>query len=130
MKNHARKQPKGMTLLELTVVILVLLALIGTLFSGARAWVRGSDKASCVMNIRKVQQAVRSYQNLNGLADGAALNVTSDLIGSGNFIETVSICPAGGTYTYGTTIPTLGTLVLSCSLETTEEHIPANHAGW
>ncbi|MEM9236349.1 MAG: hypothetical protein AAGB14_06175 [Verrucomicrobiota bacterium] len=119
-----------MTLLELTVVILVLLALITTLFAGARAWVRGSDRTSCIMNIRKVQQAVRSYQNLNGLADGASLDVNGTLTGSGNFIETATVCPAGGTYTYATTIPPLGTLVMTCSLETSEDHVPTSYAGW
>ncbi|MBC7981098.1 MAG: prepilin-type N-terminal cleavage/methylation domain-containing protein, partial [Armatimonadetes bacterium] len=36
----------GMTLLELTVVILVLLSLISILFIGARAWKKGSDRAA------------------------------------------------------------------------------------
>ena len=53
------KRKSGMTLLELTVVILVLLSLISILFIGARAWKKGSDRAGCIMNIRNVQQAVR-----------------------------------------------------------------------
>lgn len=36
------KRKSGMTLLELTVVILVLLSLISILFIGARAWKKGS----------------------------------------------------------------------------------------
>ena len=56
----------GMTLIELTVVILVLLSLISILFVGARAWKKGSDRAGCIMNIRNVQQGVRSFQNING----------------------------------------------------------------
>ena len=54
-----------MTLLELTVVILVLLSLISILFIGARAWKKGSDRAGCILNIRNVQQAVRGYANMN-----------------------------------------------------------------
>ena len=54
------KRTKGMTLLELTVVILVLLSLISVLFIGARAWKKGSDRAACILNIRNFQQAVRS----------------------------------------------------------------------
>ena len=96
MKNCRRTQPKGITLLELTVVILVLLSLIGVLFIGARAWKRGSDKATCVMNIRNVQQAVRSHQNLSGLYDGAPLDVSVDVIGPGNFIETAADDTRGG----------------------------------
>jgi len=115
MKKNIRKQPKGMTLLEMTVVILVLLSLIGILFTGARAWIRGSDKAGCIINIRQVQIAVRSYQNLNGLADGNALDIASTLIGSSNFIESAPVCPSNGSYTYATTIPTTGTLAMTCS---------------
>ncbi len=39
------KRKSGMTLLELTVVILVLLSLISILFIGARAWKKGSAPA-------------------------------------------------------------------------------------
>ena len=44
------KRKAGMTLLELTVVILVLLSLITILFVGARAWKRGSDRSANIMN--------------------------------------------------------------------------------
>ena len=73
----------GMTLLELTVVILVLLSLISILFIGARAWKRGSDRAASILQIRNVQQAVRSYSNMNGKNPGdgateiAAKNLTT-----------------------------------------------------
>jgi len=63
------KRASGMTLLELTVVILVLLSLISILFVGARAWKKGSDRAANIMNIRNVQQAVRAHQNMNGLLE-------------------------------------------------------------
>lgn len=130
MKNLSRKQPKGMTLIELTVVVLVLLSLIGVLFTGAQAWIRGSDKASCILNIRKVQQAVRSHQNLNDLDLGAALDVAGTLTGPGNFIDSASVCPGSGTYSYATTIPAPGTLVMTCSLAATRQHEPASYVGW
>lgn len=65
-----------MTLLELTVVILVLLSLIAILFIGARAWKRGSDRAANLMNLRNTQQAMRSHQNLYNLATNAPFTVT------------------------------------------------------
>ena len=65
------KSKSGMTLLELTVVILVLLSLISILFIGARAWKKGSDKSANLMNLRNTQQAMRGHQNLNNLATGA-----------------------------------------------------------
>ena len=54
----------GMTLLELTVVILVLLSLISILFVGATSWKKGSDRAANLMNIRNCQQAMRGHENV------------------------------------------------------------------
>ncbi|MGJ8725560.1 MAG: prepilin-type N-terminal cleavage/methylation domain-containing protein [Roseibacillus sp.] len=65
------KSNKGMTLIELTVVILVLLSLISVLFIGARAWMRGSDRANAALLIRNAQQGVRSHSNIMGLDTGA-----------------------------------------------------------
>ena len=64
---HNMKSKSGMTLLELTVVILVLLSLISILFIGARAWKKGSDRSANILNIRNVQQAVRGHANMNGI---------------------------------------------------------------
>ena len=58
------KRKSGMTLLELTVVILVLLSLISILFVGARAWKKGSDRSANIMNLRNCQQAMRGHQNM------------------------------------------------------------------
>lgn len=123
------KRAKGMTLLELTVVILVLLSLISILFIGARAWKKGSDRAGCIMNIRNAQQAVRSYANM--------YNTTSipsgELIGSGKFLETAPICPAAGTYTDLTgavSVPAVGTLAMTCTLATSDSHVPDSIQGW
>ena len=64
------KRAKGVTLLELTVVILVLLTLISVLFIGARAWKKGSDRSTNILNVRNVQQAVRGYANMNNIPEG------------------------------------------------------------
>jgi len=125
-----RRRPSGVTLIELTVVILVLLALMTTLFIGARAWKKGSDRTGCIMNIRNVQQAVRSHQNLNGLNDGATIDVVNDLVGPEKYLNTTPVCPGGGTYTFASTIPNLGDLAATCSLESSDDHVPDNHAGW
>jgi prepilin-type N-terminal cleavage/methylation domain-containing protein len=117
------KRKSGMTLLELTVVILVLLSLISILFIGARAWKKGSDRAASILQIRNVQQAVRSYSNLNGKNAGDTVaTLKSEVFGSGKFIEvdpTTTTHPAGSTVTYQilaeTTIPAFGTLYLTVS---------------
>ena len=102
------KRASGMTLLELTVVILVLLSLISILFIGARAWKKGSDRAASILTIRNVQQAVRSFSNMNGHNPGDIAVITTGLGGSifgpGKFIENLPTGannhPAGGTFEF------------------------------
>ncbi len=126
----------GMTLLEMTVVILVLLSLITVLFFGAQAWKRGSDRALCIIHIQNVQKGVRSYANLYGFSPGgSAPNLQSRVIGLGRFIETTPVCPGNGSYTFGQsygadTVPPLGTLYLECSLATTDQHVPVASPDW
>ena len=125
-----------MTLLELTVVILVLLSLITILFVGARSWKRGSDRAICIMNISNIQKGVRGYSNLYGLDPGSNVpGLQSKIIGFGRFVETTPSCPGGGDYTFGgalgsDTIPPVGSLYLECSLSGSLEHEPPNSSDW
>ena len=105
------KRKSGMTLLELTVVILVLLSLISILFIGARAWKKGSDRAANILNIRNVQQAVRAHANVRALALGATLADT-DIVGTGKYLNSVTAPNTDITYTYGSTVPAIGTLYL------------------
>lgn len=126
---------RGMTLLELTVVILVLLSLISILFVGAQAWKRGSDRTLCIMNIQNVQKGVRSYSNLYGYGPGQSVaGLQLRVVGTGEFVEKPPVCPSGGNYTYGATfgidtIPPVGQLYLSCSLSGSG-HIPSNYGDW
>ena len=126
----------GMTLLEMTVVIMVLLSLITVLFFGAQAWKRGSDRAMCIIHIQNVQKGVRSYSNIYGYDPGeTAPNLQNQVIGLGRFIESTPTCPGGGTYAFGQvhggdTIPPMGELYMNCTLETTEQHIPASYSDW
>ena len=134
--SSARKGCSGMTLLEMTVVILVLLSLVTVLFFGAQAWKRGSDRALCIIHIQNVQKGVRSYSNLYGFDPGAnAPNLHSQIIGMGRFVETTPVCPGGGTYTYGQTfgadtIPPMGSVYMECSLAGTDQHVPTVTAEW
>jgi prepilin-type N-terminal cleavage/methylation domain-containing protein len=130
---HTQNTKKsGMTLIELTVVILVLLSLISILFVGATAWKRGSDRAGCIMNIRNVQQGMRSFQNMNGHSAGD--NVTgaqTEIVGTGKFVETPPSCPASGTYTIGgNALPGVGSLYMTCSLAVQDGHEPSRFSDW
>jgi prepilin-type N-terminal cleavage/methylation domain-containing protein len=130
MKTNARlsKRKRGMTLLELTVVILVLLSLISILFIGARAWKKGSDRAACVITIRNVQQMIRSYQNLNDEPFGATIDVF--VIANEFQLSNIGTCPGGGDYDHAGTIPPVGTLVMTCSLAGSDGHVPDDYYGW
>lgn len=125
-----------MTLIEMTVVILVLMSLITLLFIGARAWKNAADRAACIVQIQEVQKAVRSHANLYGFspADNAP-GLLSQIVGPGRYVEMTPVCPGGGSYTFGqaygvNTIPPVGTLYLECSLAVSEQHEPENHLNW
>lgn len=119
-----------MTILELTVVILVLLALIGLLFVGASAWKRSSNRSGCIMNIRNAQNAVRAYQNVHALPDGASVDIANTILGPGGYLNSAPICPGGGSYQIITQIPAPGELAISCTLAGSHDHEPDSFADW
>lgn len=116
---NMKASKSGMTLLELTVVILVLLSLISILFIGARAWKKGSDRAASILQIRNVQQAVRSYSNMNGKnPTDTVATLDAEIFGKGKFIETKPVNhPAGSAVKWSipapTVIPAIGTLYMT-----------------
>ncbi len=124
----------GMTLIELSVLVFVLLFLLGVTFIGVKAWKAGSDRAACVLNIYHAQEAVRSFSNLHGYNPGqtlASVDVESEVFGLDSFVNVRPTCPTEGTYsTKGNTIPAYGTLYLNCSLAGTENHQPDNFHQW
>lgn len=139
---HAR----GLTLIELTVVILVLLSLIGIMFIGAQGWKNGTDRATCILKIRNIQVATRSYQNLYGFqeggyptASGGTQNIAAHLYAKG-YIEAEEYgntqgsikCPSNGTYStpFPDVFPALGELYMVCSLSDTNNHVPQIHSDW
>jgi type II secretory pathway pseudopilin PulG len=110
--NMTMKRKTGMTLLELTVVILVLLSLISILFIGARAWKKGSDRSANIMNLRNCQQAMRGHANMNQLNTGDAFTQAM-LLDYMKFPSTVATV----TYTAGTAVTAVGTLWLVASAD-------------
>ena len=125
-----KKSKSGMTLLELTVVILVLLSLISILFIGARAWKKGSDRAGCILNIRNVQQAASGYKNMHPALTSATIGAASaNIIGATGLLKD-PVCPGAGLYTidltkiYATGTAGGASVAASCSLAPTEEHVP------
>lgn len=124
----------GMTLIELTAVITVLLIFLGMGFIGVRAWKVGSDRANCVLNIYHTQEAVRSFSNLHGFNPGqtlAGVDLEQALFGADGMLGTRPACPASGQYvTSGNTIPAFGNLYLNCSLAGSARHVPDSAHRW
>lgn len=137
---------RGVTLLELTVVLAFLLTLTSMLFVASRAWKRGSNRANCVLSLRSVQVATRSYQNLYGYQCGGRPNpedgtqdIAQHLFRKGyieqNLYEQaqgISTCPSGGNYTCPAPdqFPEEGELYMSCSLSAIDGHLPSSHVDW
>lgn len=141
-----RMDRPGLTLLELTVVLAVLLAMTTVLMIGARAWSRGSDRSACIMNIRNVQMSVRSYQNLYGFSAGTmpraergTQSIADHLLHKGYIDDSIhemlkgtSTCPGGGLYELNRedVFPTPGELYLRCSLEAKQQHLLPGDRDW
>ena len=123
------KRQSGMTLIELTVVILVLLGLIAVMFIAATSWKRGSDRAACILNMRNVQQAVRGHQNITERAAGEAI-VWTQIIGAQGYLQLLPVCPSGGTYQPVPTYPALSTVAYPCNVPAFLNHTPLDTAGW
>ncbi len=98
MKTPAIKGNKGLTLIELTVVIVVLLGLISVLFISARAWIEGSNKAKCIVNLASIQKAAVSYANLNQVPPSTYSTAIAftDLTGA-NMVPASIACPTSST---------------------------------
>ena len=125
MNKPARQ--RGTTLIELSVVIAVLLLLVGVLFIGITAWKNGANTAACIINLSSIQKAARGYANMNQLAVGGSLPIAT--LTTAGFWGTVPVCPAGGTYTPMTTVPSQGVAYMTCSIT---GHAPSatNLANW
>ncbi|MEM9080552.1 MAG: type II secretion system protein [Verrucomicrobiota bacterium] len=65
-KNHSR----GITILELTIVILMLLSLVSILFIGVSGWKKGADRSKTLLVVRNIQQATRVHQNFSAAKPG------------------------------------------------------------
>jgi type II secretory pathway pseudopilin PulG len=104
------KPLRGMTILELTVVILVLLSLVSILMVAAAAWKKGSDRAANLLNIRNCQQAMRGHDNMR--IDRTVTTFTAtDLAAYMKFPSSISTI----TYTAGTTVTAKGVLWLTAT---------------
>lgn len=121
-----RASRRGITLIETSIVISVILGLVSVIMVGGQAWKNGTDRATCLLNIRNAQLAGRSYQNMMARTEGQPFDTTT-IIGEGRALPTLPACPAGGTYSFVDSFPPEGTLFMTCSIE---GHVPDDINGW
>jgi hypothetical protein len=113
--------------LLLTLFTIIVGATIGT---GISAWMRGSNRSHCILNIRNAQQAVRSYGGVQDIGVGEPIDWT-DLVGPGKLLSKEPRCPAGGKYRFLEKYPGIGVLALECSLcNTPQNHKPDKYSDW
>ncbi len=63
MSPHTHSRPRGVTIVELTVVISMIISLISALFVSAKYYKEASDRSTCITQISQYQRAVRAHQN-------------------------------------------------------------------
>ncbi len=126
-KNHLQAEPDrspspfGRRLFVSCLTLMVLLcAMWAPMFY---LWKRSSDRLGCIMNIRNVQLAMRSYQGMNN-SEPAPKDM---LVGPGRFMESEPVCPRGGKYTWAQVGWHVGELMLHCSCK---DHIPDDFRDW
>jgi hypothetical protein len=136
----------GITLLELTVILCILLFLMAVLSVGARAWRGASDRSSCILNQRNLQVAMRSYQNFFGYECGGrprseygTQDIARHLLQRGYITQGLydqakgsRPCAGGGTCVASPpdVFPMPGELYMNCTLSGPGKHLPDNTNGW
>jgi hypothetical protein len=117
------------TIVGYFMTVLSIFMAIPILFVGVNAWKKGADRATCILNQRNVQKAVRGYQAANNLKSGDHLDLEVALKA---YNLTMPKCPTGCKYTISETIPAVGDLVIECDQEGSPSttHKIENHKGW
>lgn len=103
MKVKLQKKNKGMTLIEITLVIAILLSLIAILFLGISAYKKGADRSKCILQMSTVEKLVISHGNMFGIDPGLAL--ASTLLTSEGYLPQLPDCPDSGAYAFTEVMP-------------------------
>jgi type II secretory pathway pseudopilin PulG len=120
---NRRLRPAGMTLIEISLVIALLLGLIAVVFLGIGSYRKGSDRAKCRMQLAAAQKAIRSQANFQNLDIGATFTA-AQAFGPGLALQSTPVCPSNGTYTWTGTIPPIGTPYGTCNFsDGTIDHV-------
>lgn len=129
----------GMTLIEITVVILVILTLVSVMFIGANIYKQSTNRANCILTISHIHQSVRVNQNLNDRQPLVDALEWDDIIGEDKFIVTMPRCPKNsGRYLLEDYYPAISVVAVVCQTDGKNgtdsagprDHFPSHVRGW
>ena len=121
--------PKGMTSPEVAALLFAAFLLVGLVYLGSVACKAGSDRRQCIINLRNIQTAGRSWEGMYSRTMGPF--ASSEICGPGRLLETEPTCPTSGNrYIWAGTVPPLGTLFATCPLAAGADHHPTDLTGW
>jgi Tfp pilus assembly protein PilE len=107
----------GFTVLEI-MIILMLISLLAILAFPAYARSRRvAARATCLANLRQLEGAKNQW-SLENKVSNSAIPTDTDLFGENKYIRTKPVCPAGGSYSFGSL-----NQKVTCSLEEAEDHL-------
>jgi prepilin-type N-terminal cleavage/methylation domain-containing protein len=95
LNKNIRKSRKGVTLIELSVVIAVILVLISVLFIGASYYRDAANDAACTVNQSSIRKAAESYMNIANVDSVSYTDLTN---ATGPFSGNAPSCPTTGNY--------------------------------
>ena len=129
---------KGVTIIELTVIIAVILLLVSTLVLGGKYYMNSSHRSACITNINGIHKAIRSAQNIEHLPTGASITM-GDIVGAGKALPKMPQCPqSSGSYILADKVAPVGTVMVFCqeydpavgSVDSSLDHSPGVTTTW
>jgi type II secretory pathway pseudopilin PulG len=126
---RAAQSIRGMTLVELTLVISTLLGIAGLTLFGSAHFKEGANRALCLHQTANIQKAMRSYCNLHQIEPDSKIEDLQELVVvESGFLATEPRCPSGGIYSYYKgRVPNIGTPFARCSHP---DHVPKDTHSW
>ncbi|SHJ10084.1 hypothetical protein SAMN02745181_1187 [Rubritalea squalenifaciens DSM 18772] len=135
---NASASRRGVTIIELTIIVAVIILLVSTLIMAGKYYINHSNRSACITNLNQIHKAIRSTQNVGQLSIGSPLAM-QDLVGADKALPKMPVCPqSSGSYTLANTILPHGEVMVFCqeydsgvgSVDSSLEHSPPAGISW
>ena len=117
---------------HIATIIIIVIALVLGAFTYMHKYKREADRKACVLNIRNIQTALRSYQSVNDIPLDRKIDWSEVFSSptSEKYLEEPT-CPYDGSrYILQSTHPQVGVPVAECPHCDSLNHRPKNTTGW